>query len=518
MEVNDTQQMRIQRLTPLLYGMAAFFFLLEWIPPILGKYRYFIDEFYYLACADHLSLGYVDHPPLSIFVLWIVRGMLGDSLLAIRLLPALAGGLSVLLVGNIARRLGANSLGQLLAGGAIVIGSVYQIMFSYYSMNAISILLWAVGFSILVKLEQKSSSRWWLALGIVVGLGLLNKHTFILFPIALSVGLLLTHARHHLKNRWLWLGSLIALLIVAPNLIWQMTHGWPSIEFYRNAEIYKNVATPPLQILLYQIFATNPGTLAVWIIGLVFLLMRRQGKPMRHLGWMYIVLLLLMMISGSSRPDRIAGAYIILFAAGGAFIPVLCHRRRFGWIKSAIPSAYVILGLALVPLGLPLLPVDLTATYAARAGVVPQIEQSEGEKPQLPLWLGYRIGWEQFVDDIEAAADEIDPKERGRAFILVPTYGQAGAIELLGRGRHLPPVYATQNSYFHWGIPPDSDDVAIITGFSEENIRRIYADAEVVRVYRCDHCIGWRDNEPIWIARTPKVKMSLIWPLLKHYE
>ena len=218
------------KLSPLLFGLAAIYFLLEWIPPTLGDYGYFIDEFYYLACADHLSLGYVDHPPLSIFLVWLVRGILGDSLLALRLVPALAGSLSLMVVGNIARRLGANSFGQVLAAGAMMIGLVYQVMFSYFSMNALSILLWAVGFSILVRIEQENEPRWWLAFGIVAGLGLLNKHTFILFPIGLFVAMLLTPARRHLASRWLWLGCAIALLLVLPNLIWQMINGWPSRE------------------------------------------------------------------------------------------------------------------------------------------------------------------------------------------------------------------------------------------------------------------------------------------------
>jgi 4-amino-4-deoxy-L-arabinose transferase-like glycosyltransferase len=506
------------KLSPLIFGLAAIYFLLEWIPPTLGDYGYFIDEFYYLACADHLRLGYVDHPPLSIFLLWLVRGILGDSLLALRLVPALAGSLSLMVVGNIARRLGANSFGQVLAAGAMMIGLVYQVMFSYFSMNALSILLWAVGFSILVRIERENEPRWWLAFGIVAGLGLLNKHTFILFPIGLFVAMLLTPARRHLASRWLWLGCMIALLLVLPNLIWQMINGWPSIEFYRNADLYKNVLTPPLHVLLYQILAVNPGALVVWVAGLFFLLVSKRGQPVRHLGWIYIVLLSLMIISQNSRPDRIGGAYIILLASGGTFLSTLCAGSSLVWLRWAMSSILVITGLALVPLALPLLSVNATATYAATMGIVPQIEQSEAAKPQLPLWIGYRIGWELFVDDIEAVASEIDPAELQKTVILVPTYGQAGAIELLGRGRELPPVFATQNNYFHWGPPPDSTDVAIIAGFSEETVRWLFGEADVVRIHDCNYCISWRDDLPIWIARNPKSLLKDVWSQLRHYE
>lgn len=516
--LNDESQERFDRLSPWLFGLAAFYFLLEWIAPTVGSYKYFIDEFYYLACANHLALGYVDQPPLSIFLLWVVRGVLGDSLLALRFIPALVGGITVLLVGNIARRLGASSLGQILAAAAIVIGLAYQIMFSYYSMNAISILLWAIGLTILVRIEQQNEPRWWLVLGVVIGLGLLNKHSFILFPASLLVGLLLTPARRHLASRWFWFGCAIAALLILPNLIWQIAHGWPSLEFYRNAVIYKNVPTPPGLVLLYQILATNPGALVLWIAGLLNLLLSKDRRSLRYLGWMYLTLLALMMVSQSSRPDRIVGAYIILFAAGGAYLSVLWSRKSLLWLSWALPSIFLITGLALAPLGLPLLPVNATASYAAELGVVPQIEQSEGAEPRLPLWIGYRIGWEEFVDDIETAADQVDSSELGKTIILVPSYGQAGAIELLGRGRHLPPVYATQNSYFHWGPPPDSTRVAIVAGFSEKTVQALFSEAEIVRVYKCDQCIKWMDDQPIWIARDPKVRLRDAWPAMKNYQ
>jgi len=506
------------KLSPALFWLAAAYFLIEWIPSIIGSYGYFIDEFYYLQCANHLALGYVDHPPLSIFMLWVIRGIMGDSLTALRFMPALAGAANVLLAGIIARELGAESRGQLFAGLAVGICTVYQILFSYYSMNAISMLLWAVGFLILIRIELRHEPRLWLLFGVVTGIGLLNKHTFVLFLVGLLAGLLFTSARRYLASRWLWLGGLIALCLFLPNLIWQIVNDWPSLEFYRNADFYKNVPTPTLEVLSLQLLAINPGALPVWIAGLFFLFTTKRGRRLRHLGWICPVLLVLVVLAHNSRPDRLAGAYIILFAAGGTMLADLCRRRYLGWLKYAVPALLVISGAALAPIALPLLPPDQTAAYAARLGVVPQIEKSEGKNPKLPLWIAYRLDWEHFVDDIEMAVNELDSAELGKAIILVPTYGQAGAIELLGRGRGFPPVYGIQNSYFHWGPPPDSIEVAIVAGpFSEEMVRSFFNDVEIAGVYDCDWCVRWLDGIPIWIARHPKASLREIWPRLKVY-
>lgn len=516
----DIQEGRDERrANALLLGLAFTYFLLEWIPGVAGQYSYFIDEFYYVACANHLAFGYVDHPPMSVFVLWLVRAAIGDSLVALRVVPALAGAATVLTAGLIARRLGADGYGQALAAGAVMAGSIFHITFSYFSMNALSTLMWTVCFWILIEIERRHEPRLWLLFGVVVGLGLENKHTFVLPLVGLAVGIVLTGARRHLKSRWLWVGAAIALGLLVPNLIWQAANGWPSIEFYRNADLYKNVPTPPLEVLKQQVLAMNPGTLPIWCAGLAFFLATARGRPFRHLGWIYPVLLLLMLIGQKSRPDRIADAYIVLFAAGGALLTGLLQGERLRWVRWALPVALFLFGAALAPMGLPLLPPQMAAKYAATLGVVPQIERGEGKRTELPQWFADRLGWEQLADDVEAVAARIDPQQRRRAIVLVPSYGQAGAIELLGRGRGLPPVYAAQNSYHDWGPPNDPVDVAIVMGpFSEETVRRLFDDVELVCVHDCDWCMKWRDQTPIWLARGQRMPIRRAWPSMKHYE
>jgi len=391
-------------------------------------------------------------------------------------------------------------------------------MFSFYSMNSISLLLWAICFWILVEIEVRGEPRLWLAFGAVAGLGLMNKHTLVLLGLGLAVGLVLTPARRHLRSRWLWMGLGLAVLLLAPNLVWQQMHGWPSLEFYRNADIYKNVPTPPLEILIQQVLFMNPAALPVWLGGLVFFLATRSGRPYRHLGWIYIALLALMLIGQKSRPDRITAAYTILFAGGGVMLEQMARRARGRWLRPALPILLVVFGAALAPIGLPLLPPEAASSYAVRLGMVPQIEAGEGKRTELPQWLADRFGWEKFVDDVEAAVDTLDPGERDRAMILVPSYGHGGAVELFGRGRDLPPVYASQNTYFFWGPPEETVDVAVIAGFSEETVRWLFEEAERVGRHDCEWCMPWRDGMTIWVARGRKLSFAEAWPRFKHFE
>src|SRR5437867_12080821 len=115
------------------------------------RYGLFRDELYYLACADHLDWGYVDHPPLSIAVLAGVRALLGDSLAALRIVPVLCGVATVVMVGVIGRRLGGGRFAQGLAALCALMAPVFLGQDRYYSMNVFDLLLWTVAVWALVR-------------------------------------------------------------------------------------------------------------------------------------------------------------------------------------------------------------------------------------------------------------------------------------------------------------------------------------------------------------------------------
>src|ERR1051325_3302981 len=101
-----------------------------------GRYGYFRDELYYIACGRHLAFGYVDQPPLSILLLRLSEALFGDSLFAIRVLPALAGAATVALTGLIARELGGRGWAIALACAATLAALFYLAVGNFFSMNA----------------------------------------------------------------------------------------------------------------------------------------------------------------------------------------------------------------------------------------------------------------------------------------------------------------------------------------------------------------------------------------------
>ncbi|MBZ0255910.1 glycosyltransferase family 39 protein [bacterium] len=216
------------------------------MPEPFGLFR---DEYYYIACANHLDWGYVDQPPLCALILSPLQFFGFDSLFAIRFLPALFGAAMVFLAGWIAAELGGGRYAQLLTVAAVIAIPSHLSIHAYYSMNVFDHFFWALAFLLIIKLLQSPSPQLWTGLGVVLGLGLQNKISVLFLGFGFAISILLTPQRKWLFDKWLWICAGLSGLIFLPHIVWQIAHGWPTLEFIHNATQYKNVALPPIAFL-----------------------------------------------------------------------------------------------------------------------------------------------------------------------------------------------------------------------------------------------------------------------------
>jgi 4-amino-4-deoxy-L-arabinose transferase-like glycosyltransferase len=216
--------------------MAAFALVAHIVANALGGYGYFRDELYYIACSKRLAAGYVDQPPLSIFIMAGARRIVGDSVFAIRLVPAILSGVSVALIGVLARRLGGGRAAIVLASLAFIAAPQMLGFHTYFSMNSLDIMFWLLAVHALLGAAGRGGLRAWLWLGLVLGLGLLNKTSVLWLGAGVAAAILLTRQlRHQLKTPGPYAAAALALAIFSPFVIWNALHGWPHIEFMRNA-------------------------------------------------------------------------------------------------------------------------------------------------------------------------------------------------------------------------------------------------------------------------------------------
>jgi 4-amino-4-deoxy-L-arabinose transferase-like glycosyltransferase len=282
-----------------------------------GRYGYFGDELYYIACGRHLAFGYVDQPPLSILLLRLSEILFGSSLFAIRLLPALAGAATVAITGFIARELGGRAWAIALACAGSLCALFNLAVGNFFSMNAFEPLFCMGCVYLLVRIINGGSPVLWLWFGVLLGLGLENKHSTAFFAVGIFMALLLTPERRHFAQKWIWFDGLIAFAVALPNILWQLRNHWPTYELLSNiARSDKNVALSPAQFIVQQIAFMNPGTLPLWLSGIVWVFGSRDGRRYMALGIIYLVVLAeFIVLHGKSY--YLAPAYPILFAAGG---------------------------------------------------------------------------------------------------------------------------------------------------------------------------------------------------------
>lgn len=502
------------RLVPAAAAAAAW--LLYFVPGVTGAFGPFIDELYYVSCARRLAWGYVDHPPLAMAILRLALEILGDSLWTLRAVAATVGAAVVYMTGWLAGRLGASPYGQAVACAAVITAPLLQVLFGFYSMNAFELLLWLGLGSLLVEIARTGNPRLWLAFGVVAGLALLTKHTVTTYVAGLAIAMAVTPPRRHLVSPWLWAGALVAAVIALPNLLWQQAHDWVSLEFYRNAALYKNNPASPGEVVIQQVLFMSPGVLPVTVAGLLFLWRRRDVGDLRHLALQFAVMLALLVWSAQSRPDRIAGLYPLIFAAGGVLVGEWARQHR--WVRWGLPVWLAAWGAVLLPIGTPVLSPEATSDHLARLGIEIQTERGEGKRTALPQHFADRLGWPALVDDVAAVRDTLPRHERAGLPIFAQSYGQASAIDWLGAARGLGPVHAVHNTWHLWGPPGANPPVAIVLGDRRERLQELFVDVVEARRHQCGACMPWRNDMPIWIVRTPRIDIRAAWDDWAHYE
>jgi 4-amino-4-deoxy-L-arabinose transferase-like glycosyltransferase len=479
-------------------------------------YGWFRDEFYYLACADHLALGYVDHPPLSIAVLAAARAVLGDSLVAVRSVVAVVGAVNVLVVGRITAALGGRVWAQGLAMLAIAIAPIYLALHHFYSMNAFDLLAWPLAAWALLIAVREQSPRAWVLLGVALGLGLLNKIGVLWLGAGFFAGIVATRARGQLRTRWPWIAAALALLLFAPHVWWQIDHGWPTREFIANATGGKMLEVSPVAFALGQIEAMGPATLPIWIVGLWVLLRGRHETPGRVLGIAYVFVFGLLVLSGSSRATYLAPAYGWLVPAGAVAIE--------GWLRRAgarvlVPVLVLAAGIVTAPFALPVLSVDRYRTYAEALGRAPTTEENK-ELGALPQFYADMHGWDAIVDAVERAWARVPPEQRAHTLVFTGNYGVAGAIDHLGRERGLPPAVSGHNNYHLWGTRGRSGSTLIIVGGAREDLEAVFEHVELTGHTDCGLCMPYENGNPVWIVGDHRSGESLAetWARLRHFD
>jgi hypothetical protein len=482
-----------------------------------NRYGYFRDEFNYMACGDHLAWGYVDHPPLVPFLIKICRLLLGDSLRSVRFLPALASSAAIILTAMIARELGGGKFAVGFSALAVAVVPVYLLNGSLLTTNFLEPLLWMGCVYFVILAIKRGEPRYWLWFGVVAGIGLEEKYSIAVLGFAIVVGLLLTEQRRVFATKWIYLGSAAAFLVFLPNLIWNIQHDWPFAQLMHNIRADgRDVALSPVEFFGQQVLIMQPLVAPVWITGVLAFLFSARLKPYRLLGWTYLVALVVFIVL-KGKNYYLAPVYPVFLAAGAVVIESSIERLRQGWLKPVIATLVLAGGAWLAPLVVPILPPPQLITYMDKLPFkVPRSEHSH-MRADLPQHFADQFGWEEMVATVNQAYTRLSTEERPGCGIFAQDYGQAGAIDFLGRRYGLPPALSGHQTYFLWEPRGYTGNCLIVLDDSKENLERLFEHIEYAG--SSDNPYALERNIPVFICRGAKFgSLEAMWPRLKKWR
>ena len=486
-----------------IWLIAAAAFTLELA--VSGLYGYVRDELYFLAAGRHLAFGYVDQPALTPLIARISAALTGNSLVGLRLVPALGLAALVVITAAMSRLLGAGRTGQLLAALSAACCGEYIAAMHELTTTMPDFVLWAIVLLFVTRLLASQDPRWWVEIGISAGIASAAKWNIAFLAASMAVGFLATDARRLLRSRYLIIGCGIAAILAAPDLAWQAAHGWPNLAVFRvlQAQAWHNRATYwPAQVLF-----TGLALTPVWVTGLIWSLRNPQARPFRPAAIGCALVIAVQFVLGG-KPYYSGGAYTFLLAAG--CVPLerwLAARRRLaGRIRPAAVAFAVLVASAavLLPVALPVLPAGALRTVPLQ---------------KINYDLAESIGWPRQVALVAHEYRSLPPRLRRHTTILTGNYGEAGAIDRYRAGYGLPQVYSGANTFWLWGPPPAADTAAIAVNIDPALLRRTFTRVRLVAIFR--NGLGVRDDEQgaqIFLATGLKSAWSRAWPAFRNYS
>ena len=212
----------------------------------------------------------------------------------------------------------------------------------------------------------------------------------------------------------------------------------------------------------------------------------------------------------------LSGAYPIVFAAGGVQFERWLSRVRWGGIKTVLVASVLVFAILLAPMALPILPVESYIDYAKKVGIS-GVQGENQEFGVLPQHYADMFGWEEIVGEVARVFGTLSPEEQKECAIFAGNYGEAGAVDLLGKNYGLPDAISGHNSYYLWGTREFTGDIVIFIGGTQKDLL-MYFDA-VVEAGRtvCGYCMPYENNQPIFICRGIKGPISEFWLKVKKF-
>ena len=495
--------------TPAL-GILAIFLAIKLVLHLClnSQWSFHRDELLYLALGRHLDWGYTSVPAGIGFWAWFGDHILGGSVWAIRFISTVFGTATVLLTGLMAREMlpkapQTGHFGLFLIGMAGLLSGAYLRPCMLFMPVVFDIFYWSLLCWLLLKYINTEKPAWLLWLGVAAGLGLLNKYTVLICLFALLPGIVFSPLRRVFSARQFYIAVGLALLIFLPNIVWQAERQFPVFRHMTELAQSQFAHVSLIGFLGDQLLFFLPA-LPIWLCGLYFLLFQKAGVRWRIFGWMYLVVLAVLLIF-SAKSYYSLGAYPVLVAAGAAFLQSKVDGGA-RWIRVALPAFMLLTGVISFPTSIPLFAPEKEARFIKKMAIMPGLESilrwEDGQYYDLPQDFADMLGWSELAQKTTETWQKIPNKST--AAIFADSYGQAGAIDYFGRNQGLPRVLSFSDNYRYWlpeRLPNDFQTLIYVNGELGDDMPGFFQNIE--KIWELDMPLSRQHGDQIYLCRNP---------------
>jgi 4-amino-4-deoxy-L-arabinose transferase-like glycosyltransferase len=264
------------------------------------NYELHRDALLYFSLGEHLDMGFVSVPPLIGLIAKIATSLLGDTVFALRLFPALIGGVSVLIIAKIVQELKGGIFAIVTACLAFILSPAFLRSNTLFQPVSFNQFFWLLSGYLIIRLLNTRDPRYWLYIFLVWGIAFLNKYSIAFLIIATLAAFPLTYHRELMKSKYFIYGGILGIVIILPNLIWQHTHGWPLVHHLAGLQKYQFANVTVSGFLIGQVLM-NLHAMVIWFAGLLYFLFASAEKKYRIFAYIYIfTVLIILLLSGKS--------------------------------------------------------------------------------------------------------------------------------------------------------------------------------------------------------------------------
>ncbi len=500
-------------------AIIAYFVLIKIIITLYPyQYGIFRDVFLYISMSEHLGLGYLEVPPISPFVLAIVRYFVDTSYFSMHIIQAILGSAFIIITALMAKKMGGGKIAVLITLACTTFAPQYIGSDANFDYNTFNRLFWALALYSILLLLASENRKYWIYFGIAAGFGLLSKITMLYLGFGLFLAFLAARDRKYLFDKRFIFGGLIALAIFLPFILWQAYYGFPIIEYLANYKT-KLYQASPLEYFTSQIINMNLFSILVWIPGLYYFLFNKEGKKYRVFGLGYIIIAAIFVIQ-KAKYYLIDPYYSVLFAGGAVYLTGIIEKYKMEWLKQPLIYSVIICGVVSIPLARPILPPEVYIKYSRAIGIGNGVSKGEIYKTSdLPQYFADQFGWEEMAQKVAGVYQSLSNEDKKKACIYARNYGEAGALHYYRQKYGYPDPICSHNIFYFWGPGNYTGEIVIVVGIYEKDkdtlVQNFDSVTEADRIY--NKYAMPQENNPVYLCKGLHGNLKEFWKKIKLF-